>query len=330
MDAFADILETVHLRGSVYCRSELSAPWGMALPASETAQFHVLRRGRCWLRMDDGRNQEPVLLEAGDVAMLPHGSAHVLADNPATEPKPLMELLTRSLPAPSSSDAPRPLIFGGGGDPVTLICGYFEFDSGAVHPLLSVLPELVHVRGEGGRARLWLESTLELIAEETSAGRPGGETLINRLTEALFILVVRAHLEEQKRPDPSWLAGLRDEQIGRALGLIHREAAAQWTVEELAGRVGMSRSGFSARFRALVGEPPLQYLTRWRMQMAANHLREGRLSLSEIAGVVGYQAEASFNKVFKRLLGITPGAYRRQAGRAVAVLSSPPQGGTSP
>jgi AraC-like DNA-binding protein len=310
LDALADLLETVHLKGSVYCRSELSAPWGMALPCGDTARFHVVRRGRCFL-LDEAPGSEAVLLEAGDVVMLPGGGAHVLADDPASPATPLMDLIAGQHSEAEPASSPGPLVHGGGGERVTLICGYFRFDAGAAHPLLSVLPPMVYVRGEGGRARSWLESTLDLITEETMNGRPGGETLINRLTEALFIQVVRAHLEEQQRPDPSWLAGLRDPHIALALGLIHRDPRQAWTVDTLAVRVGMSRSAFSVRFRDLVGEPPLAYLTRWRMHVAANQLREGRLTLQEVAEAVGYQAEASFNKAFKRLLGVTPGAFRR-------------------
>ncbi len=316
MDALADILETVHLSGSVYCRSELTAPWGMALPASDTAQFHAVRRGRCWLLQTEEPVAEPLRLEAGDMVVLPRGTAHVLADDPATPAEPLEQLIACHVSAAGPSDSPGPLAFGGGGDPTALICGYFQFDTGAVHPLFSGLPPVVYLRGEGGRALSWLESSLDLIADETTAGRPGGETLVNRLTEALFIQVIRAYLEESARPDPSWLAGLRHPQIAGALGLIHREPGVRWTVDALAAQVGMSRSAFSAKFRTLVGEPPLQYLTRWRMQIAANHVQDDRLSLSEIAEAVGYQAEASFSKVFKRLLGVAPGAYRKRSSVA--------------
>ncbi|MEZ4387168.1 MAG: AraC family transcriptional regulator [Candidatus Krumholzibacteriia bacterium] len=317
MDALADILNTVHLSGSLYCRSELTAPWGMAVPRGETAQFHVVRRGRCWLVLDDDAHpREPLRLEAGDMVVLPTGSAHRMVDDPATPTIPLDQLIATLLPTATATGPAGPLVFGGRGEPTTLICGYFRFAAGAAHPLLSVLPAVVYLRGEGGRARSWLESTLDVIAAEATAGRPGGEALVNKLTEALFIQVIRAYLEEQDGADPSWLAGLRDPQIAAALGMIHRDPAGPWTVELLAARVGMSRSSFSARFRELVGEPPLHYLTRWRMQVAADHIRADRLSLAEIAGAVGYAAEASFSKVFKRFLGVAPGAYRRQAESA--------------
>ncbi len=312
MDALADLLNTVHLSGSVYFRSLLSAPWGMEIPASQTAQFHVVRRGRCWLLPTDASTFPAQHLEAGDIAVLPRGDAHILADERDTPPVPLQELVPCDLEDPTPQPAAEPLIMGGGGAQTTLVCGYFKYDSGAAHPMLSVLPTVLCLRGEGGRARSWLESSLDLITEEAAAGRPGGETLVNRLTEALFIQVIQTYIEEMDHPDPSWLSGLRDPQIAGALGLIHGEPGSAWTVGALAERIGMSRSAFSARFAALVGEPPLQYLTRWRMQLAANHLQGDRLSLAEIAETVGYGAEASFSKVFKRYLGVAPGSYRRE------------------
>ncbi len=309
MDALTDILRSVHLQGSVYCRSELSAPWGFSVPKSERTQFHVVRRGRCWLLLEGARRTEPVLLEAGDLVLLPCGSAHVMADSLKTRALPLERLIREHLPP----DGGKPLVYGGRGEGTTLVCGYFDFARGTVHPLLSVLPTLVTIRGEGGRAHSWLESTLDLIAEESTAGRPGGETLIDRLTETLFVHVLRRHLEQPGPPNPSWLLGLRDPNLAGALGLIHRQPEQAWTVATLAQRVGMSRSAFAARFRAMVGDPPLVYLTRWRMQLAADKLRASQLNLSDVAEQVGYQTEASFSKVFKRLWGVAPATYRRRA-----------------
>lgn len=325
MDALAELLETVHLRGNLYCRSDLRAPWGMALPASDRAGFHVLRRGRCWLLPPEAADWEPLLLEAGDLVVLPRGDAHVLADQPDTPALPLVELIERQAAAGEACGVGCPLRLGGDGDRVDLICGYFGFDRGTAHPMLAVLPPLIVLRGEGGRPLPWLETTLELIAGEMKSGRVGAEALINRFTEALFIQVLRAHLEQGREPEPSWLAGLRDERIASALGAMHGRPGETWSVPALASESGMSRSAFSARFQELVGESPLQYLTRWRMQVAAGHLREGRMSIAEIAAAVGYQAEASFSKAFKKLLDVAPGAYRRARGMAGA---GPARGGS--
>jgi AraC-like DNA-binding protein len=307
MDALTDVLRTVHLKGSVYCRSELTAPWGMEIPAADVAQFHVVRRGGCWLTMDLPSGPATRRLGAGDLALLPRGTAHVLRDDPGSRAVPLGRLLAnREQNQPSS-----PLRHGGGGAPTTLICGCFSFDASTVHPMLSVLPPIVVASSADGRPHPWLESTLDLIDEEASADRPGAETLVDRLTEAMFVLAVRAHLASEQGMAASWLAGLRDGRIAGALALMHRSPADRWTLERLAGGVGMSRSAFFGRFRELVGEPPMQYLTRWRMQLAARHLGDPLLSLPEIAARVGYRADASFSRVFKRHWGVPPAAYRR-------------------
>lgn len=311
MDALSSLLESVHLGGSLYFRSELGAPWGMEVPVSDAGQFHIVRRGRCWLLPSNAGDFDPLHLEAGDIVVLPHGNAHILADDRRTPVVPLLDLIDGNIADATPADTREPLRYGGDGDQTVLVCGYFTFDTGSVHPMLSVLPSVLFLRGEGGRARSWLESSLDLITLEAAAGRPGGEALVNRLTEALFIQVLQTYIQEMDHPDPNWLTGLRDPHISGALGLIHGQVGEPWTVAGLAAQVGMSRSAFAARFGAMVGESPLQYLTRWRMQVAANHLQDGRLSLAEIAEVVGYQAEASFSKVFKRFTGVAPGAFRR-------------------
>ncbi len=307
MDALSDVLRAVHLSGSLYFRSEPSAPWGMEIPSGDTAQFHILRRGRCFLQMEDS---EPILMEAGDMAVFPEGMAHAVVDDPRTNPLPLQQLIEQR----DESEESCALIYGGGGEQATLICGYFRFDKSQVHPLMTVLPPMILLRGESGRAQPWLESTLDLIAGESCSRNPGSEILIDRLTETLFIRVIRSFLNDPAadKLNPSWLAGLRDAKIGEALGYIHHLPQEAWTVDVLARRVGMSRSSFSGRFSELVGEPPLKYITRWRMQLAAEHLKDEKLSLAEIAKKVGYQAEAAFSKVFKRMWGVSPGTYRRR------------------
>jgi len=312
MDALTDVLQTVHLRGSLYFRSELTAPWGLAIPAAALAQFHAVRRGRCWLHLDRDASAEPLPLEPGDLVILPQGDAHRLTSAPTgVVPEPL----ERVVQCHQKPGAPKPLVYGGGGAAVTLICGYFVFEAArpGVHPLLSVLPPLISLQAAQGRGPSWLESILDLIAAEAADPRPGSETVVDRLTETLFIQVLRSYLESEAASGPSWLAGLRDPRIAEALGLMHREPAERWSVESLATRVGMSRTSFANRFRELVGETPLRYLARWRMQRAAQALRDGSASLPEIAERVGYRAEAAFSKVFKKMWGVAPGQYRRQA-----------------
>ena len=219
----------------------------------------------------------------------------------------------------AADDCHSPLVYGGGGEETTLICGYFAFESGHVHPLLSVLPPVLHIPGDGGRPARWLDTILDLLSEEMGRRKPGSEIVMNRLVETLLIQLMRTYLERHDSLDASWFAGLKDPQISRALGIIHRNPNEPWAIDSLAAAVGMSRSGFAERFKTLIGEPPMQYLTQWRMEIAASHLREGNLSIGQIAGKVGYRAEAAFSRVFKKLWGISPGAYRRGRASHVAL-----------
>jgi AraC-like DNA-binding protein len=203
--------------------------------------------------------------------------------------------------------------FGGNGANSTLVCGAFKFEDRRHNPLLGVLPPLVLIKGEEGRAVQWLEPTLQFIACEAASGRPGAQTIISRLADVLFIQIVRGFLVSTPENQRGWLRALSDAQIGTALSLIHQNPENPWTVATLASKVGMSRSTFAGRFAELVGEPPLHYVTRWRMQKAAALLREGTTTLAEIADRVGYESEAAFSKAFKRWVGTAPGAYRKTA-----------------
>ena len=303
MDVLTDVLQMLRLTSRVYCRSELRAPWGLAMPPARRMAFHVVDRGGAWLRRED--QQEVIPLAAGDLVVLPHGVGHQLADHPATLEGPLVELKQ------TGPGCPR-LQLGGSGPATTLVCGYFyliEEGGWDDHPLAPLLPGLIHVRGEDGRRVPWLEATLKFLSDEAGSGRPGSDTVVQRLTEVLFVQVLRAWLESESAP-PGWLGALRDPQIGRALTLLHLDPAHGWTVANLAAEVNMSRSAFAARFAALVGEPPLAYLTRWRMRLAAGLLRAD-VPLTEIAERVGYESEAAFSVAFKRERGIPPGRYRR-------------------
>jgi AraC-like DNA-binding protein len=228
----------------------------------------------------------------------------VLCDNPQTPPVPLDRLLPEN-------QAGNPVIrHGGGGAETQLICGSFQFENAAESPLLSLLPSLIHIRGNGSEAEDWLASTLQLLAFEARQARPGAKTVISRLTEIIFVQAVRAWMENQPAGQRGWLGALRDPQIGTALELIHHAPERPWSVATLAREVAMSRSPFAARFTALVGEPPLAYLTHWRMHRAARLLRSDSLSVGEVAERVGYESAAAFSKAFKRCFGQAPGAYR--------------------
>ncbi|MFO0568587.1 MAG: AraC family transcriptional regulator [Polyangiaceae bacterium] len=304
VDVLTDVLQTVRVSSVCYGRVELGAPWGVRVQKREAASFHVLLRGNAWLEVEGIK--EPVALASGDLFALPHGHAHTLRDSLDTPARALEELVGAGGSCTSTTAR-----VGGAGAPATLVCGAFEFEDRRNNPLLSVLPPLVLIKGEDGRAVHWLEPTLQFMACEAASGRPGSQTVVSRLADILFIQIVRGYLSSAPDHQSGWLKALAEPQIGAALGLIHQDPRQPWTVATLASKVGMSRSTFAGRFAELVGEPPLHYVTRWRMQRAASLLREGKATLADIAGRVGYESEAAFSKAFKRWVGTAPGAYRK-------------------
>ena len=305
MDVLSDVLASIHLGGGVYFRCEMSAPWGMAIPRTEVAEFHVIVRGHCWLRLPD--RQELIALQGGDVVAFLHGGAHGLVDAPDREERPAAEILEGQ-----NVEHYGPVTHGGGGLPASILCGYFEFDRDSLHPLVAALPSFIHLRGTGISEFAWLQTALNFMIHETMAAKPGAEAVVSRLAGVLFVQMVRAYIEQSHSP-PAMLAAIADKQIGAALALMHKDPAQAWTLDTLARSAGMSRSALAARFHQLVGETPMQYLTMWRMQLARKLLGESALSTAAVAERVGYQSEAAFAKVFKKVVGTGPGAYRREA-----------------
>jgi AraC-like DNA-binding protein len=267
----------------------------------------VIERGGAWLRVE---GREPVALAGGDLVVVPHGTGHTLTDSLATKARPLAEMAGRR-----ASEGGCVVMRGGGGKgaETQLVCGSFRFERRDAHPLLELLPLLIHLRPAETPAAEWLEATLRFLAWETRESKPGTETIVSRLTDVLFVQVLRAWIETAPEGRGGWLGALRDRPIGTALALVHRSPERDWTNASLAEAVGMSRSRFAARFTALVGEPPLTYLSRWRLETAAGLLQDGALGLAEIAARVGYESEAAFSKAFRRRFGSPPGAYRRRA-----------------
>ena len=314
MDVLTDVLEAIHVRSLVSGRLELTAPWGLRLEGGRPG-FIVVTRGTCWLEADGVG--KPIQLAGGDFVLLPKASAHVVRDSLDTPARPLEQVLDGS----TTRRGCRPggiFEYGGGGALTTIVGGCFQMEDAANNPLLAALPPIIHVKGDRGSPVPWLEMTLQFVSSEMAQGLPGTSTVVSRLADVLFVQAVRAHLAHSGERS-GWLRALVDQQIGQALGLIHERPEHGWTVESLAAGVGMSRSAFAARFSELVGEPPLTYLTRWRMSKAARLLRSGTAGVGEIADRVGYEAEAAFSKAFKRWSGAAPGAYRRQGDRAVEV-----------
>jgi AraC-like DNA-binding protein len=260
----------------------------------------VIEQGACWLRV---QGDELIALQSGDLVVLSQGAAHDIASD-ATLPA----MVTIHLGEGYENES-RCAAYGEGPDTMALICGTFDLDE--QHPLLSLMPAVLLVRATEQRSTHWLDPTLRFFAAEAKGVEPGTQTMLRRLADMLFIQVVRFWLRETTHAERGWLAALRDPQLAQALGLLHKNVQHDWKVSELAEAVGMSRSAFSARFSELVGEAPMAYLTRWRMQRAARLLLEKRLQLTEVAARVGYESDAAFSKAFKRALGVSPGVYRR-------------------
>lgn len=307
MDVLSDILQSVHLGGGVYFRCEFSAPWGMEIKPTPVAEFHIIVRGNCWLRMP-GRSV-PIALQGGDLVAFPHGDAHTLVDAPEGAALPAEEIVQGQ-----NLDHYGPVTHGGSGLPATVLCGYFQFDRDHPHPLVAVLPALIHIRGTDSYDFAWLQTAINFMIHETRTAKPGSEAVVNRLAEVLFVQMVRAHIAQTEAP-PGMLAAIADKQIGAALQLAHQAPQQPWSLASLAQRIGMSRSAFAARFNQLVGQTPMQYLTFWRMRKARQLLSESRLGTAAIAEQVGYQSEAAFAKAFKKAVGVGPSAYRRNPSK---------------
>lgn len=306
VDPVGEALHFLRMSGTFYCRSEFTAPWGLALPAMpHCLMLHVLTAGQCWLETDDG---EPLQLQPGELTLVPHGQGHRLTSEPGVSAAPLFDL-----PRESVSERYEVLRHGSGGAPASLICAAVRFDHPAAHQLLRLLPRVIRVDTSSSAQKDWMQSTLRFIEAEARALRPGGETVITRLADILVIQAIRAWLEHDSRTQTGWLAALQDKQIGRAITLIHRAPAQAWTLQALANEVAMSRSAFAARFTELVGEPAMHYLARWRMYTAVSWLEEQDIGIADLAGRLGYQSEAAFSRAFKRLIGVSPGAVRRNA-----------------
>jgi len=304
-DPLGEALHFLRMNGAFYCRSELSAPWGLTLPPMPSyIWFHVPTSGEALL---ETQNAGPERLRSGEFALVPHGEGHSLRSD-AGAPAPGILELEREL----VSDRYELLRHGGGGAPTILICGAVRFDHPAARNLVEILPPAIHLEPSGSPQLDWLQATLRLMAAEARELRPGGEAVITRLADILVVQAIRSWLESDPAAQTGWLGALQDKQIGRAIALIHREPARQWTVAGLARELAMSRSAFAARFTELVGEPVMHYVARWRMQVAVDSLRVGDASVGQLANLLGYRSEAAFARAFKRIIGVPPGAVRRQ------------------
>ncbi len=303
-DALTHLLESVRMEGSIFSRAELSAPWGVESGQLPWGVFHAVVDGEAWARLST--DTDPVELHRGDIVMFPFGDNHFITDSP-TSPTRKIGLLT------SVDDRGMGhLVIDGGGQATSLICGRITFEQADAHPVLALLPPLVHVRDADGKISNVAETLMGLIASEVDSPVAGSDTVVARLTDVLIVYVLRAYIEGLPDEHAGRLRALRDRYISEALALIHTSPEQPWTAQSLASAAGLSRSTFFARFKAVVGETPAEYLTSWRIHLATRMLREGS-SVAETAGRVGYGTEAAFSNAFVRVMGVRPGAYRRSA-----------------
>jgi AraC family transcriptional regulator, alkane utilization regulator len=308
-DAVMSVLDALRVRGHVYCRTEMAAPWGIDFPRMPRAHFHVIEHGPCWLRIDGSRHT--VALASGDLVLLPRGSGHSLGDTPRARTVGIRELA-----GPDHTQYSHAVIRGGGsGAETRFVCGQFSFEEALRHPLIAQLPPLIHIKGRSGQSQPWLKRTLQFLADETRETRPGTATIVSRLTDIIFVQALRAWMDDGPSAAIPWLRAIRDRRIGVALDRIHQAPERPWTIASLAAEAGMSRSSFAARFKTLVGEPPLTYLTRWRMLTASTWLRTSDVSVAAIADRIGYQSEAAFTKAFKRQFAMSPAVFRRRTSQ---------------
>jgi len=302
-DPLGEVLQLLQLTGVLYCSAELTDPWGIEVPELPgVMNVEVVTSGHCWLELD---GEVPVFLPEGSLVLIPRGRHHKLRGNPGDKTTWLADI-----PIERIGDRFEIMRFGGGGRPTEVTYYGVRFDPYLADRLIRLLPEMLHLRTHVDDGS-WLHSTIRFIAQEARQRLPGSETVITRLADILVIQAIRTWIESAREETHGWIAALHDRQIGKAMSLMHRQPERDWRVESLAREVGMSRSGFSARFTALVGESVLQYLTGLRMQLAHRELRETSDTLARIAERVGYQSEPAFNRAFKRVVGMAPGAVRK-------------------
>ncbi|MCG3202055.1 MAG: IS5 family transposase IS4811 [Gammaproteobacteria bacterium] len=322
-DTLSDVLRTVRLTGAVFFDIDASSPWVAEAPpgrllaphvmpgAQHLIEYHVLTRGSCWAGLID---EPPARLEAGDVIVFPHGDAHVMSSAPGMRAPPD----ANTMPRPPHPPLPIKIRQGGGGpDGSRVICGFLGCDARPFNPLLATLPRVLHVSEQPGED--WLSHFVRFALREANQQSAGGECMLARMSELMFVEVVRRYLNSLPPDQTGWLAGLRDRHVGRALSLLHERPAHSWTLDGLARQAGTSRSVLAERFQHFVGQPPMHYLTHWRMQVAAGLLVRGTSTVAGVATEVGYDSEAAFSRAFKKVVGVAPATWRRrQAGSAYA------------
>ena len=318
MDALSELLKTVRLHSGIFLDAEFTAPWcidsapgdediAQLLPnAEQISIYHLFTDGGGHAKLAGAK--ESIELRAGDLLMFPHADGHLMGSDLHIAPRVVGELVETS-----PAGGPSRVRYGGGGARSRFVCGYLACDRRTCKPLLDALPRMLRVSLRGAPATQWIEATIRHAASQTGAPDAGGDGLLARLAELLFVEAVREYVRSIPESQRGRLAGLRDPHVGRALALLHGEPARCWDVETLAQETGLSRSALGERFVALLGMPPMQYLTGWRMALAAQALSSGNDAVARIAERIGYESEAAFNRAFKREFGTPPAAWRRAA-----------------
>jgi AraC-like DNA-binding protein len=322
-DALSDLLRTVRLTGATFFTIAAKDPWALASPppqmilpkilpgADHLIAYHVVTAGRCFASILGG---EPIAVEAGEVICFTNGDLHVMSSGPGMNADPFAP---DALDAATADQLPFLVNCSGDGAPSTrLVCGYLACDARPFNPLLENLPRVIKVGDPQSSETGWLGHFIRLAVTESAEKRAGGESVLAKLSELMFIELVRRHLETLPPEQAGWLAGLRDPLIGKALSLLHGKPAHGWTIEELAREAGTSRSVLAERFANLVGVPPMHYLANWRMQIAAERLSGGNANVAAIAAEIGYESEAAFSRAFKKVMGVPPSAWRRSRSQA--------------
>lgn len=318
MDVLSEVLRSVRLTGATFFSAEFRAPWGFTSPQMATlvstpdsanrhiALYHLVTDGRAIVRLDDVDNEPTVALEAGDVVVFPHGHAHRVWHG-----RPRRWYDTRPAVHRALQGDLQVTRAGGTGPLTRFVCGYFSCEQQAGHLFLAGLPPLLKVSLRGDSRDSWLENAIRFLSDEAASDHPGRLALLGKLSEALFVETLRRSMAALPSHHAGWLAAARDPLTGHALALLHHDPARRWTLARLARAIGTSRSSLLERFSHYLNEPPMTYLARWRLQLGARYLETTNRSVLEVAGDVGYESEAAFNRAFRREFGLPPGRYRR-------------------
>lgn len=327
-DTLSDVLRTVRLRGAFFFNIHGADPWVVEtshasdlipriMPGVDhMMEFHGIANGSCWAAIV---GSPPIRLEEGDIVIFPHGDAHVMSSTPGMRakihdaglqfaPRPAQLPYLLSVSGENATDAH---LDGGGRKKTTVVCGFLGCDAKPFNPLLASMPRVLRMPGLAAEGNSWIGNLLQSVVEESSGKRPGGEAVLERMSEMLFVEALRRYADTLQPDQTGWLAGMRDGAVGRALALMHEKPAEAWSLQRLGEETAMSRSTLHERFVHFMGQPPMQYLAQWRMQLAATQLRDTDAKVIEVALDVGYENEAAFSRAFRRAVGESPGAWRR-------------------